>query len=83
MLILRETNKIFLKEDYDKKYGISLNNTRNLVLCCKKYPEFATVSGYDIKEALHNVTEDVVNGKTDGFETFSDLMDYTCKNYIK
>ena len=82
MLVLKTSNKVFLKEKYDQKYGMPLNNMRDLVLCCMGYEEFETVAGCFIEDALQSVIEDVANGITDGFETFNDLVDYTCRNYI-
>lgn len=82
MLVLKDSNKVFLKEEYDQKYGMPLNNMGDLVLCCMGYEEFETVAGWGIEEALQNVIDDVNNGITNGFETFKDLVDYTCRNYI-
>lgn len=82
MLVIKGTNKTFLKADYDEKYGMPINDINDIVLCCMGYEEFETVSCYGIEEALNNVISDVRNGITNGFETFNELVDYTSRNYI-
>ena len=82
MLGIKGTSKVFLKADYDEKYGMKINDINDIVLCCIGYEEFETVSCYYIKEALNNVISDVRNGITNGFDNFNELVDYTIRNYI-
>jgi hypothetical protein len=82
MLIVKTTKQIFLKEDYDKKFGMPLNDSGDICLCCMGYPEFETVSYYGIQEALNCTVMDFLDGNINGFETFDELVEYMCHNYI-
>jgi hypothetical protein len=82
MLGLKGTRRIFLKADYDEKYGMALNSIDDLVICAMGYEEFATVWASGIREAFQNTIEDFANKKCKGFKTFDDLIDYVIRHYI-
>ena len=77
-----KSQKVFLKADFDKKYGMRLNSMRDLVICCMGYEEFETVAGWASEEAIYNTIQDMKDGRVDTFEEFDDLVDYVRRNYI-